>query len=42
MAELHGDILQVPAAVSAIKIDGVRSYRRVRAGQDRWSFRLGQ
>ena len=33
MAELRGDILQVPAAVSAIKIDGVRSYRRVRAGQ---------
>jgi tRNA pseudouridine55 synthase len=33
MAELHGDIFQVPAAVSAIKIDGVRSYRRVRAGQ---------
>jgi tRNA pseudouridine55 synthase len=33
MAELRGDILQVPAAVSAIKIGGVRSYRRVRAGQ---------
>ena len=33
MAELRGDILQVPAAVSAIKIDGVRSYRRVRSGQ---------
>jgi tRNA pseudouridine55 synthase len=33
MAELRGDILQVPAAVSAIKINGVRSYRRVRAGQ---------
>ncbi|HJY46574.1 MAG TPA: tRNA pseudouridine(55) synthase TruB, partial [Propionibacteriaceae bacterium] len=33
MARLRGDILQVPAAVSAIKIDGVRSYRRVRAGQ---------
>ena len=33
MAQLHDDILQVPAAVSAIKIDGVRSYRRVRAGQ---------
>ena len=26
MAELRGDIFQVPAAVSAIKIDGVRSY----------------
>ena len=33
MARLRGDILQVPAAVSAIKINGVRSYRRVRAGQ---------
>jgi tRNA pseudouridine55 synthase len=33
MARLRGDILQVPAAVSAIKIDGVRSYRRVRAGE---------
>jgi tRNA pseudouridine55 synthase len=33
IAGLRGDILQVPAAVSAIKIDGVRSYRRVRAGQ---------
>jgi tRNA pseudouridine55 synthase len=33
MAELGGDILQVPSAVSAIKINGVRSYRRVRAGQ---------
>jgi tRNA pseudouridine55 synthase len=33
MAKLRGDISQVPAAVSAIKINGVRSYRRVRAGQ---------
>jgi tRNA pseudouridine55 synthase len=33
MSNLRGDILQVPAAVSAIKIDGVRSYRHVRAGQ---------
>jgi tRNA pseudouridine55 synthase len=33
MADLRGDILQVPASVSAIKIGGVRSYRRVRAGQ---------
>ena len=33
MADLRGDIFQVPAAVSAIKINGVRSYRRVRAGQ---------
>jgi tRNA pseudouridine55 synthase len=28
-----GDILQVRSAVSAIKIGGVRSYRRVRVGQ---------
>jgi tRNA pseudouridine55 synthase len=33
MSKLRGDILQVPASVSAIKISGVRSYRRVRAGQ---------
>jgi tRNA pseudouridine55 synthase len=33
MAKFRGDILQVPAAVSAIKINGVRSYRRVRAGE---------
>jgi tRNA pseudouridine55 synthase len=33
VAKLRGDILQVPSAVSAIKINGVRSYRRVRAGQ---------
>jgi tRNA pseudouridine55 synthase len=33
IAKLRGDIFQVPAAVSAIKINGVRSYRRVRAGQ---------
>jgi tRNA pseudouridine55 synthase len=33
MAKLRGDILQVPSAVSAIKINGIRSYRRVRAGQ---------
>jgi tRNA pseudouridine55 synthase len=32
MARLRGDILQVPAAVSAIKVEGVRSYARVRAG----------
>jgi tRNA U55 pseudouridine synthase TruB len=30
--KLHGDILQVPAAVSAIKINSVRSYRRMPAG----------
>lgn len=30
---LRGDILQVPTAVSAIKVDGVRSYAKVRAGE---------
>jgi tRNA pseudouridine55 synthase len=30
---LTGDILQVPSAVSAIKVDGRRSYARVRAGE---------
>jgi len=30
---LRGDILQVPSAVSAIKINGVRSYAKVRAGE---------
>jgi len=29
-----GDILQVPTAVSAIKVDGKRSYQRVRDGED--------
>jgi tRNA pseudouridine55 synthase len=33
MADLTGDIEQIPAAVSAIKVDGVRSYARVRAGE---------
>ena len=33
MAELTGKIQQVPSAVSAIKKDGVRSYARVRAGE---------
>lgn len=33
VAQLTGDILQVPASVSAIKVDGVRSYSRVREGQ---------
>ena len=32
MARLRGEILQVPSAVSAIKVEGVRSYARVRAG----------
>lgn len=34
MQRLTGDIEQVPSAVSAIKVDGVRAYARVRAGQD--------
>lgn len=29
----RGDILQVPSAVSAIKVNGVRSYKRARAGE---------
>jgi tRNA pseudouridine55 synthase len=31
---LTGDLLQVPSSVSAVKVDGVRSYARVRAGQE--------
>ena len=31
---LTGDIQQVPSSVSAIKVDGQRSYARVRAGED--------
>ncbi len=34
IAALTGDLEQVPSAVSAIKIDGVRSYARVRAGHE--------
>jgi tRNA pseudouridine55 synthase len=34
VARLTGDIEQVPSAVSAIKVDGQRSYHRVRAGED--------
>ncbi len=34
VAGLTGDIRQVPSAVSAIKVDGVRSYARVRAGDE--------
>lgn len=34
VADLTGVIKQVPSAVSAIKVDGQRSYARVRAGQD--------
>ncbi|MDO5081690.1 MAG: tRNA pseudouridine(55) synthase TruB [Buchananella hordeovulneris] len=33
IARLTGDILQVPASVSAIKVDGQRAYARVRQGQ---------
>jgi tRNA pseudouridine55 synthase len=33
IAELTGDIMQVPSAVSAIKKGGVRAYERVRAGE---------
>ncbi len=34
IALLTGDLLQVPSSVSAIKVDGVRSYARVRAGEE--------
>src|SRR6188472_2643077 len=34
LGELVGDIEQVPSSVSAVKIDGERAYRRVRAGED--------
>ncbi|MBF9073843.1 tRNA pseudouridine(55) synthase TruB [Streptacidiphilus fuscans] len=34
VAELTGEIQQVPSKVSAIKIDGKRSYSRVRDGED--------
>jgi tRNA pseudouridine55 synthase len=33
MQRLTGDIEQVPAAVSAIKVDGVRAYERARQGE---------
>lgn len=33
VARLTGDLQQVPSAVSAIKVDGKRSYARVRAGE---------
>jgi tRNA pseudouridine55 synthase len=33
MRRLTGEILQVPSAVSAIKVNGQRSYARVRAGE---------
>ncbi|MGW0946806.1 tRNA pseudouridine(55) synthase TruB [Streptomyces sp. NPDC002623] len=34
IAKLSGPIMQVPSKVSAIKIDGVRSYKRARDGED--------
>jgi tRNA pseudouridine55 synthase len=34
MAALTGDIEQVPSAVSAVKVGGVRAYSKVRAGED--------
>ena len=34
MARLTGTLLQVPSSVSAVKVDGVRSYARVRAGEE--------
>jgi tRNA pseudouridine55 synthase len=34
IATLTGEIMQVPSAVSAIKVDGVRSYARVRSGDE--------
>ena len=34
VAGLTGDIQQVPSTVSAIKVDGQRAYKRVRAGED--------
>jgi len=33
IAALTGDIMQVPSAVSAVKVDGKRAYARVRAGE---------
>jgi len=33
VAKLTGDIRQVPSAVSAVKVDGKRSYQRVRDGE---------
>ena len=34
VATLTGEIMQRPSSVSAIKVDGVRSYDRVRSGQE--------
>jgi tRNA pseudouridine55 synthase len=34
LAPLRGELMQVPSAVSAIKIEGVHSYAKVRSGQN--------
>jgi tRNA pseudouridine55 synthase len=34
VATLRGDLMQVPSKVSAVKIDGKRSYKRAREGED--------
>ena len=34
IAELTGTVIQVPSSVSAIKVDGVRAYAKVRGGQE--------
>lgn len=34
LPRLTGDIEQIPSSVSAIKVDGVRSYARVRSGEE--------
>ncbi|SDQ76935.1 tRNA pseudouridine(55) synthase TruB [Quadrisphaera sp. DSM 44207] len=34
VAALTGDLLQVPSSVSAVQVDGRRSYARARAGED--------
>jgi tRNA pseudouridine55 synthase len=34
LAGLRGELMQVPSAVSAIKVEGIRSYAKVRSGQD--------
>jgi tRNA pseudouridine55 synthase len=34
MATFRGDIEQIPSSVSAVKVNGVRAYARVRAGED--------
>ncbi|PPF76058.1 tRNA pseudouridine(55) synthase TruB [Pseudoclavibacter sp. Z016] len=34
MAALRGPISQIPSSVSAIKVDGVRAYKRVRDGEE--------